>query len=119
MCGGGRAIVSAVSLRPENIVLMPEEVAIKWNDGSEDFFPMATLRAASPSAETAGEKDILGNQYGGESGKDYSDVRVRGYEPVGGYAVRFLFTDGHHSGLYSFDYLKKLAARLKEISGAE
>ena len=95
---------------PKDIQLIGREVAIVWSDGSEAYFQAGDLRAASPSAETRGEKDILGQQYGGEA-KDFSNVQVLGWERVGNYALRFDFSDGHRTGLYSYDYLLALAAR--------
>jgi DUF971 family protein len=96
---------------PRNIQLIGNQIAIAWNDGVETFFPAEVLRAASPSAETRGEQDILGNQYGGES-KKYAGVEVLGWEHVGNYALRFDFSDGHHTGLYSYDYLIQLAEKI-------
>jgi DUF971 family protein len=50
----------------------------------------------------------LGNKYGGIGPKKFSGVTVLGWEQVGNYALRFNFSDGHRTGLYSFDYLRKL-----------
>lgn len=47
------------TLRPEEIQLIGAEVALRWSDGREDYFPMEVLRAASPSAENRGEPDIF------------------------------------------------------------
>jgi DUF971 family protein len=97
---------------PQNIQLIGREVAIMWSDGAETYFPAGALRAASPSAETRGEQDIFGNQYGGgESGK-FPDVEVLSWERIGNYALRFDFSDGHRTGLYSYDYLIQLAGKL-------
>ncbi len=57
------------------------------------------LRAHSPAA--------------GEHPRDAGDVRVTAVEPVGNYAVRLVFSDGHDSGLYTWDMLYRLA---KEFS---
>jgi DUF971 family protein len=95
---------------PTNIQLIGQEIAIVWDDGTENYFPMDRLRAASPSAETQGEHDIFGQKYGGVGGKSFAGVTVRGWEIVGNYAIRFDFSDGHRTGLYSYDYLRKLAA---------
>jgi DUF971 family protein len=95
---------------PTNIQLIGSEVAIGWDDGAESYFTFEKLRAASPSAETAGERDILGNQYGGGSGRNFSGVQVTGWERIGNYAIRFDFSDGHRTGLYSYDYLRRLGA---------
>lgn len=93
---------------PKNIQLIGQELAIVWDDGSETYISAPQLRAASPSAETAGERDILGVLHGGEQGKDYSAVEIRDWQFVGNYAIRFRFTDGHATGLYSFELLKTL-----------
>lgn len=97
-------------LAPSNIQLIGQEVAIAWNDGEESYFTFAQLRAASPSAENQGERDILGVRHGGVTGPcDYSNVSVQGWEIMGNYAIRFDFSDGHRSGLYAYDYLRALA----------
>ena len=54
-------------------------------------------------------RDILGNQYGGESGKDYSQVTIDSWTQVGNYAFRFQFSDGHNTGIFSYDLLRQLA----------
>lgn len=94
---------------PLNIQLIGHEVAIAWDDGAETYFTFEQLRAASPSASNIGERDVLGNQYGGGGPKNFPGVQVLGWERVGNYAIRFDFSDGHRTGLYSFDYLRKLA----------
>ncbi len=96
---------------PTNIQLIGLEVAIAWSDGAETFFSMERLRAASPSAENIGERDILGQLHGGDGPKTFPGVTVRHWEQVGNYALRFTFSDGHGSGLYSYDYLRELAAK--------
>jgi len=96
---------------PANIQLIGHEVAIIWNDDVETYFKMEDLRAASPSAQNIGERDILGNQYGGDGPKKFPGVTVIGWEIVGTYAIRFDFSDGHRTGLYSYDFLRELAAR--------
>ena len=95
-------------IAPLDIQIVGEEVAIRWSDSTESYFEAARLRAASPSAETQGERDILGNLYGGNGKAKFPGVTVRGWDLVGNYAVRFDFSDGHRTGLYSFDYLRKL-----------
>lgn len=95
---------------PVNIQLIGQEVAIAWDDGRESYYTFEQLRAASPSAANIGERDILGNQYGGDGPKRFTGVQVLGWEQVGNYALRFDFSDGHRTGLYSFDYLRVLAA---------
>ena len=95
---------------PTNIQIIGREVAIAGADGAESFVEFERLRAASPSAANMGERDILGNQYGGDGPKKFPGVEVVGWAVVGNYAIRFDFSDGHNTGLYSYDYLRKLAA---------
>lgn len=98
--------------KPTNVQLIGSEVAIVWSDGREDYYPMSFLRANSPSAEQAGERDIFGTQYGGSSRTEFEGVTVVGFETMGAYALRFEFSDGHRTGLYSFEYLRKLGDHL-------
>jgi DUF971 family protein len=95
---------------PVNIQLIGPEVAIVWADGAESYVTCEKLRAASPSASNQGERDIFGHQYGGDGPKQFPGVTVTGWQQVGNYAIRFDFSDGHNTGLYSYDYLRKLAA---------
>jgi len=94
------------------IHVIGNEVALKWEDGSESFFPIDFLRAQSPSAENMGEADIFGTVYGGTPGKSFSGTGITNWEWIGNYAVRFEFTDGHRTGIYSFAYLKELESKL-------
>ena len=93
---------------PETIQLIGEEVAIHWTDGQEHFIKMEQLRALSPSAETMGERDLLGHKIGGSDQKEYPGVTVTGWVPVGGYGVQFSFSDGHRTGIYTFEYLREV-----------
>lgn len=101
-------------ISPKDIQIIGDEVAILWNDGGEDYFPMERLRAASPSAENLGEADLFGNIRGGDPRKEFPGVRVADWDQVGNYAIRFKFTDGHNTGLYTYRYLRALADRMKQ-----
>ena len=80
-----------------------ETLTIRFESGERFALSAEYLRVESPSAEVQGhgpsQKKIL-------PGKRH--VRIEGIEPVGNYAVRILFDDGHDSGLYSWDYLHEL-----------
>ena len=101
--------------RPSKLVIAPEtiqaiggEIAIRWDDGSESYHPMEFLRANSPSAENKGETDLLGKRIGGSEQTDFTGIRVTGWEIIGGYAIRFTFSDGHNTGIFSYDLLREL-----------
>ena len=95
-------------IAPTDIQLIGNELAIKWADGRESYLSCASLRASSPSAAAKGEPDIFGRVHGGEARKDFSGVTVTGWQIIGNYAVRFDFSDGHNSGLYSYELLRQL-----------
>ena len=95
-------------LQPSSLQAIGNEIAILWNDGQENYFPMAFLRKKSPSAENIGETDIFGVVHGGAPPAEHQGVTVTGWHYVGNYAIRFEFSDGHRTGLYSYPYLRKL-----------
>ncbi|MBC7686346.1 MAG: DUF971 domain-containing protein [Bdellovibrionales bacterium] len=76
---------------------------IAFEDGKEFSLPFELLRVYSPSAEVRGHgqgQEVL------QVGK--RDVGITGVEPVGNYAIQPTFSDGHNTGLFSWDYLYKL-----------
>lgn len=94
----------------EDIQIIGDEVAIRWQDATESYFKMDRLRALSPSAETAGERDLLGQEIGGnEKGRNFTGVAIVGWNRVGNYAIQFRFSDGHNTGIYTYDYLREIA----------
>jgi len=95
----------------DRIELIGSEVALLWADGTEQYVQVERLRAASPSAENTGERDLLGRKFGGTDQKSYPGVTLRGWKPVGGYAIQFEFSDGHNTGLYTFEYLRALGEK--------
>lgn len=77
---------------------------IKFDNNMECMLSCEFLRVYSPSAE------VRGHGTGQETlqiGKE--DVNINAIEPVGNYAVKLVFSDGHDTGLYSWDYLYELA----------
>ena len=99
-------------IQPADIQLIGNELCIRWQDGGESYYPAEFLRLHSPSAQNMGEKDIFGNQYGGDGNKDFSGVTIKGWDLQGNYGLRPLFSDGHSSGIFSWDYLKGLESKL-------
>ncbi len=100
-------------MEPTDIQIIGEELAIRWSDASEDYYPMERLRAWSPSAENMGEQDLLGKTYGGDSRKHFPGVVVTGWQVIGGYALLLTFSDGHKTGIFSYQYLKHLSQILQ------
>lgn len=94
----------------QDIQLIGDLVAIRWGDAAETFHRMDRLRSLSPSAETSGERDLLGRELvATDKDRDFSGVTVLGWNLVGNYAIQFRFSDGHNTGLYSYEYLREIA----------
>jgi DUF971 family protein len=87
-----------IKLRTESRVL-----DVRFDDGSHYELPFEYLRVFSPSAEVKGHGGGEGTL---QTGKER--VRITGVEPIGNYAVRLAFDDGHNTGLYSWDLLHEL-----------
>lgn len=100
--------------KPLDIQLIGKELAVKWDDESESYYPVDFLRAASPSAENTGERDLFGIRHGGTDQKQFPGVQLRKWEFIGGYAIRLVFSDGHATGIYSYEYLQKLDELLEK-----
>ena len=102
-------------LEPANIQQSGNELAIHWNDGTESYFGLEFLRRACPCAACGGEPDVLGNIVSRGGGMTYSpeSFDLVGFEIIGGYAVQPRWRDGHGTGIYSFQYLRRLAAPIK------
>ena len=97
-------------MRAVDIQHIGNELAIRWEDGNEDFFKLEKLRRACPCAGCSGEVDILGNVYKNpDKLLPASAFELKRFGPVGGYAIQLFWADGHNSGLFAFDYLKRLA----------
>ena len=81
------------------------ELEIRFDDGASFRIPFELLRVYSPSAEVQGHgpgQEVL------QTGK--RGVGIEGLEAVGHYAVQPTFSDGHSSGIYSWDYLYRLGS---------
>jgi DUF971 family protein len=97
-------------MRPSDIQIIGEELAVKWDDGGESFIPLEKLRRACPCAGCKGETDILGNVYKNpEQPLTPQAFELLRFDAVGGYAIQPVWADGHGTGIYSFDYLKRVA----------
>jgi DUF971 family protein len=82
---------------------------IRFDDGETLSVPFELLRVESPSAEVQGHAAHQKKLVAGKAG-----VQVTGAEPVGRYAVRLTFDDGHNSGIYSWRYLRELGESVQE-----
>lgn len=97
--------------RPVSINLRRKSrlLAIAFDDGAEFELGFELLRVYSPSAEVRGHGP---GQEQLQVGKE--NVNILEVEPVGHYAVRLVFDDGHNSGIYAWDYLYDLGQRREQ-----
>jgi DUF971 family protein len=99
-------------MRPQDIQRIGDELAIKWDDGTETYIPLATLRRSCPCAGCKGEMDIMGNVYKNpERPFAQNAFELKRISPVGGYALQPVWADGHDTGIFSFDYLRHVAGK--------
>ena len=97
-------------MRPIDLQPIGNELAIKWDDGSESFVKLEKLRRHCPCAGCKGEVDIMGNLYKNpDKPLTPAAFELKRLAMVGGYAVQPLWADGHGTGLFSFDYLRQVA----------
>ncbi len=83
---------------------------IDFESGESFALPAELLRVSSPSAEVQGHHASQKITVAGKK-----NVAIARAEPVGSYATRLVFDDGHDSGFYTWDYLFELGARQDEI----
>ncbi len=93
----------------QNAVLIGNELALSFADGFEAYLPLAMLRRACPCAACQGEPDALGRVVRPTVEHGPRAFELLKFEPVGGYAIQLAWGDGHASGIFTFDYLQKLA----------
>ncbi len=97
---------------PESLTVHGQSrvLEISFSDGASFRIPFELMRVYSPSAEVQGHgpgQEVL------QTGK--RDVDVLALDPVGNYAVQPRFSDGHDSGIFSWDYLYHLGSRQAEL----
>ncbi len=79
------------------------ELELRFSDGTEGSLSAEYLRVHSPSAEVTGHSPGEGKLVTGKE-----DVAIASIEPVGRYAIRLVFDDGHNTGLYTWPVLYEL-----------
>ena len=106
-------------MTPEPTPVWPEEIRlskskdslfVKFDDGYETTLSAELLRVESPSAEVQGHGV---GQKTTPAGK--AEVTISALEPVGNYAIRIRFSDGHDTGLFSWDILYEYGQRQQQL----
>src|SRR3954463_4769459 len=101
----GGAVPQSITVHEQSRVL-----EVGFADGAQFRIPFELMRVYSPSAEVQGHgpgQEVL------QTGK--RDVGLLGLEPIGNYAVQPSFSDGHDTGIFSWDYLYFLGSQQDEL----
>jgi DUF971 family protein len=108
----------AEAVTPQKVRVMKSEgtgVAIEWKDGHHSAWNFGWLRNACPCATCNEERTHSGRKAGeakpspgGPLVMYQAPPRPLDVTPVGKYAIRFKWNDGHESGIYSWDYLRRV-----------
>ena len=100
---------------PEEIRLSPDKtlLTLVFADGSSHALAAEYLRVESPSAEVQGHSPDEKKTIGGKS-----KVRILALDPVGNYALKIRFDDGHDTGLFTWAYLAELGAKAESLWAA-
>lgn len=94
-------------------------LTVSWEDGTTSYFSVAFLRKMSPSAEARALREemeknplaVLPSSGGGGTGEG---LIAQSAELVGNYAIRIRFSDGHDTGIYSWQYLREIDPALEQ-----
>lgn len=90
-------------------ILEKTKLYIKWNDDSESKIDLKYLRYECPCANCKGETVLLKTYRPAQKVKNKPEsFQIKNIEIVGGYAIQITWKDGHNTGIYSWEYLKKL-----------
>ena len=95
-------------MTPKTIKIGPSrmDLQINYESGVDLVIPSTFLRKFSPSAENK-------NNLNQENLKIFNGISISKLEAVGNYAIRVHFSDGHNTGIYSWEYLFSLGEKLK------
>lgn len=97
---------------PQNITLhgQSKTLEIGFSEGGHFQIPFELLRVYSPSAEVQGHG---AGQETLQTGKRH--VTIEGIEPIGNYAIQIRFSDGHDTGLFTWEYLYRLGSQQTQL----
>lgn len=110
-----------MTVRPDHLELKKDTaLTVHWSDGRRSRYPIAYLRKMSPSAETRKLREemeknpltVLPSGMAGQSGP----LTALDVEFVGNYAIRIHFSDGHDTGIYSWDYLREIDPDARSVA---
>ncbi len=93
-------------VKPRNIAVAGRELALAWADGHESYLPFDDLRSACPCSLCRAQRDAPSDPLRIVKAPARGEVLIRQLVPVGAYAVQIVWSDGHDTGIYSFESLR-------------
>ncbi len=98
-------------------------MTLQWPDGLQVALSAQLLRRSSPSADAQALREQLASNpltvLPASATSDAGQLRIEAVEPVGTYALRIRFSDGHASGLYTWDLLRTLCEQRRDAEDAQ
>ena len=106
-------MVDSQPIRPLHLDLKKDRgLTVTWSDGRESFYPVAYLRRMSPSADARVLREQMARNpltvLPSSGPTPGAPLTATGAELVGHYALRIRFSDGHDTGIYSWEYLRQI-----------
>lgn len=96
------------SILPTRLKLEPNSLIVEWNDGFRAAVPFKTLRDACPCAACKEEAAKPLDPFRILKPNELAPLGLKGMEPVGRYAYRILWSDGHDTGIFTMEHLRSL-----------
>lgn len=101
-----------MTVRPRHLELdRTRGLTVDWMDGRQSFYPVALLRRMSPSAEMKQLRENMARNpltVLPSSSTDSGPLIAEKADFVGNYAIRIQFSDGHSTGIFSWEYLREI-----------
>ena len=110
-----------MQLRPKHLDLNKKQgLTITWLDGHTSFYSIHYLRKWSPSAEARVLREQLAKNpltvLPASTLEDDQPLVITDVEMVGHYAIRLIFSDGHDTGIYSWQYLAEIDPETRRMN---
>ena len=100
------------AVKPRNIAVAGRELAVAWGDGHESYFPFERLRRECPcaSCRARAARSSETNPLRVVKAPRPEDLTIVRLVPVGAYAVQIVWSDGHDTGIFPFETLRRSCA---------
>jgi DUF971 family protein len=107
-------LVRSVVPTPTNLDVKKDKgLTIAWSDGSSSYISVARLRKMSPSADMRELRNQMNSNpltvLPASASRSTGPLTIKAAELVGNYALKICFSDGHDTGIYTWEYLRELA----------